>query len=67
MTTPTSPAIPLNPTLVLLPGLDGTGTLFAPFLEARGADIPTVVERYAREAAGASTAACYRPKRSTGS
>jgi pimeloyl-[acyl-carrier protein] methyl ester esterase len=37
------------PTLVLLPGLDGTGTLFAPFLAAWGPDLPTQVIRYPTE------------------
>ncbi len=33
-------------TLVLLPGLDGTGLLFASFIAALGADMKTVVVRY---------------------
>ena len=33
-------------TLVLLPGMDGTGTLFAPFLEAFPADFPIKVVTY---------------------
>ena len=34
------------PTLVLLPGLDGTGDLFAPLVEALGPDVPTITVRY---------------------
>lgn len=34
------------PTLVLMPGMDGTGTLFAPFLAALPPDLPTRVLRY---------------------
>ncbi len=34
------------PTLVLLPGMDGTGELFAPFLEALGDQFKTQVVRY---------------------
>jgi pimeloyl-ACP methyl ester carboxylesterase len=34
------------PTLVLLPGMDGTGDLFAPFLEALGGQFKTQVVRY---------------------
>jgi pimeloyl-ACP methyl ester carboxylesterase len=34
------------PTLVLLPGMDGTGDLFAPFLEALGGRFKTKVVRY---------------------
>nr|WP_282829168.1 alpha/beta hydrolase [Pelomonas sp. V22] len=34
------------PTLVLLPGMDGTGDLFAPFLEALGDQFTTQVVRY---------------------
>lgn len=34
------------PTLVLLPGMDGTGDLFAPFLEALGNQYKTQVVRY---------------------
>ncbi|MBR7800110.1 alpha/beta fold hydrolase [Undibacterium fentianense] len=34
------------PTLVLLPGMDGTGDLFAPFLEALGDQFKTQVVRY---------------------
>lgn len=33
-------------TLVLLPGLDGSGELFAPFVEALGPEVPVVVVRY---------------------
>jgi pimeloyl-[acyl-carrier protein] methyl ester esterase len=33
-------------TVVLLPGLDGTGAQFAPLIEALGPDVPTVVVRY---------------------
>jgi pimeloyl-[acyl-carrier protein] methyl ester esterase len=33
-------------TLVLLPGMDGTGTLFEHFCEALGADLPTVIVDY---------------------
>lgn len=33
-------------TLVLLPGMDGTGILFEPFISALGAEIKTVVVRY---------------------
>ena len=33
-------------TLVLLPGMDGTGTLFAPFIAALGVTVKTVVVRY---------------------
>ena len=33
-------------TVVLLPGLDGSGEQFAPLIEALGADLPTVVVRY---------------------
>ncbi len=36
----------VNPTLVLLPGMDGTGELFAPLLRALHPSIPTVVVRY---------------------
>ncbi len=39
------PARPLV-TLVLLPGMDGTGTLFAPFIAALGDRVRTVVVRY---------------------
>ena len=35
--------------LVLLPGLDGTGELFAPLLQALGDDSPTSVVRYGSE------------------
>jgi pimeloyl-ACP methyl ester carboxylesterase len=35
-----------KPTLVLLPGMDGTGELFAPFLRALGGEFPCVVIRY---------------------
>jgi pimeloyl-ACP methyl ester carboxylesterase len=37
------------PHLVLLPGLDGTGELFAPLLQALGEDITTSVVRYGAE------------------
>ena len=37
------------PHLVLLPGLDGTGELFAPLLQALGDDFPTSVVRYGAE------------------
>lgn len=37
------------PHLVLLPGLDGTGELFAPFLQALGEDVTTSVVRYGAE------------------
>jgi pimeloyl-[acyl-carrier protein] methyl ester esterase len=33
-------------TLVLLPGLDGSGELFVPFVEALGPEVPVVVVRY---------------------
>jgi len=33
-------------TLVLLPGMDGTGEMFAPLIDELGADIPTVIVRY---------------------
>ena len=33
-------------TLVLLPGMDGTGELFFPLTDALGADIPTKIVRY---------------------
>ena len=33
-------------TLVLLPGMDGTGRLFAPFVDALGDALPTVIVRY---------------------
>jgi pimeloyl-ACP methyl ester carboxylesterase len=36
----------MNPGLVLLPGMDGTGELFAPLLEILPADIETTVVRY---------------------
>jgi pimeloyl-ACP methyl ester carboxylesterase len=35
--------------LVLLPGMDGTGDLFAPFIEALGDDIKVDVVRYPHE------------------
>jgi pimeloyl-[acyl-carrier protein] methyl ester esterase len=38
------------PTLVLLPGLDGTGSLFAPFVAALGAVVPTRIVPYPSEA-----------------
>jgi pimeloyl-[acyl-carrier protein] methyl ester esterase len=34
------------PTLVLLPGMDGTGDLFAPLIEALGPDVPSITVRY---------------------
>jgi pimeloyl-ACP methyl ester carboxylesterase len=37
------------PHLVLLPGLDGTGELFAPLLQALGDDVTTSVVRYGAE------------------
>lgn len=37
------------PHLVLLPGLDGTGELFAPLLQALGEDVTTSVVRYGAE------------------
>lgn len=37
--------------LVLLPGMDGTGELFAPLLAALGADVPVTVVRYPDRAA----------------
>lgn len=37
------------PHLVLLPGLDGTGELFAPLLQALGDDVTTSVVRYGTE------------------
>lgn len=37
------------PHLVLLPGLDGTGELFAPLLPALGEDVTTTVVRYGAE------------------
>jgi pimeloyl-ACP methyl ester carboxylesterase len=37
------------PHFVLLPGLDGTGELFAPLLQALGDDVTTSVVRYAAE------------------
>jgi pimeloyl-ACP methyl ester carboxylesterase len=39
----------MEPTLVLLPGLDGTGDLFAPLLAALRPDVPTAVVRYPDE------------------
>ena len=36
----------MNCTLVLLPGMDGTGELFSPFIKELGSDIQTVVVRY---------------------
>jgi pimeloyl-[acyl-carrier protein] methyl ester esterase len=33
-------------TLVLLPGLDGTGDLFAPVVDALGPSVPTQIVRY---------------------
>jgi pimeloyl-ACP methyl ester carboxylesterase len=38
--------VPLDLTLILLPGLDGTGEFFQPLLEAIGDSIPTRVVRY---------------------
>ena len=38
-------------TLVLLPGIDGSGELFAPFVEALGPQVPVVVVRYPGERA----------------
>ncbi len=35
-----------EPALVLLPGMDGTGELFGPLIEALGTDVATVVVRY---------------------
>lgn len=37
------------PHLILLPGLDGTGELFAPLLQALGEDVTTSVVRYSAE------------------
>lgn len=37
------------PHLILLPGLDGTGELFAPLLQALGEDVTTSVVRYGAE------------------
>jgi pimeloyl-ACP methyl ester carboxylesterase len=34
------------PTLVLLPGMDGTGDLFAPLIEALGPDVASITVRY---------------------
>jgi pimeloyl-[acyl-carrier protein] methyl ester esterase len=34
------------PTLVLLPGMDGTGDLFDPLIEALGPDVPSITVRY---------------------
>ena len=39
------------PTIILLPGLDGTGVLFEPFIEALGPEIRTLVVRYSGQAA----------------
>ena len=36
----------MNPTLVLMPGMDGTGELFAPLVRALDSSIPTRVVRY---------------------
>lgn len=36
----------VNPTLVLMPGMDGTGDLFAPLLSALGSSVETVVVKY---------------------
>ena len=38
--------MPITPTLVLLPGMDGSGTLFEPFLRALPPDLPVKVLRY---------------------
>lgn len=38
--------MPTTPTLVLLPGMDGTGMLFEPFLRALAPDLPVKVLRY---------------------
>lgn len=38
-----------TPHLILLPGLDGTGELFAPLLRALGEDVTTSVVRYSAE------------------
>lgn len=40
-----------RPVLVLLPGMDGTGRLFAPFVEALGGALETRVVRYPPRAA----------------
>jgi pimeloyl-ACP methyl ester carboxylesterase len=45
-----------TPLLVLLPGMDGTGVMFGPFVEALGASLATQVVRY--PAALSSYAAC---------
>ena len=37
--------------MILLPGLDGTGVLFEPFIEALGPQIRTRIVRYSRHAA----------------
>ena len=39
----------MSPTLVLLPGMDGTGELFGPFIEALGPAQPVQVLRYPAE------------------
>jgi hypothetical protein len=39
----------MDPVLVLLPGLDGTGELFAPFLQSLGGPMPTQVVSYPRD------------------
>jgi hypothetical protein len=36
----------MPPTLVLLPGMDGTGELFSPFLASLGSDFETLIVRY---------------------
>ena len=41
----------MDPILVLLPGLDGTGELFAPFLQSLGGTLPTQVVSYPRDQA----------------
>src|SRR6187402_2819704 len=38
--------MPTLPTLVLLPGLDGTGDLFKPFIEALTPDVSTITVSY---------------------
>lgn len=48
----------MRPLLLLLPGMDGTGTMFGPFIQALGADFETRVVRY--PAALASYPDCTR-------
>lgn len=36
----------MKPTVVLLPGMDGTGELFSPLVRAMDPSIPTVIVRY---------------------